>query len=376
MKYAVFGAGLMGSAAVFSLLKEESTEKVFVFDVSRRALNKLSNRLSDSRIICCGSELPFALQAHKDLLYECDAMLSTVPYSNNLYLANLAIETKTSMNDLGGNNTVVQEQFKLSKLAEDVGITVVPDTGLTPGLSSLLTALAIKNLDEVENVNIRVGGLPQEPKGVLNYALVFSVNGLINEYVEPVEVLRNGKKKVVEPLTELEEISFYLNGEKKSFEAFMTSGGTSTMPRTLEGKVQNLDCKTIRYKGHCKYFKALYDLGLLSKPKVRLEIEKHLEDILPKGEKDMILMRVTAEGYRNGKKAAVSYEMVDFYDEKSGFSAMQRTTAFTAAEITKMLAFGEIGEKGVIEQELYVPADLVLERLRRKYDIKIYVRIS
>ena len=40
----------------------------------------------------------------------------------------------------------------------------------------------------------------------------------------------------------------YVNGVK--LEAFTTSGGLGTMCETYDGKVENLDYKTMRYPGH------------------------------------------------------------------------------------------------------------------------------
>jgi lysine 6-dehydrogenase len=88
------------------------------------------------------------------------------------------------------------------------------------------------------------GGLPQDPKPPLNYQLVFSVEGLINEYVEVARVIRDGKIVEVDSMTEIEALEF---PGFPALEAFQTSGGTSTLPDTFLGKVRELDYKTIRY---------------------------------------------------------------------------------------------------------------------------------
>ena len=62
--------------------------------------------------------------------------------------------------------------------------------------------------EEVEEIHTRVGGLPQEPKPPLDYSLIFSVQGLTNEYIEIAEVIRESKLEKVKPLTEIEEIVF------------------------------------------------------------------------------------------------------------------------------------------------------------------------
>ena len=71
---------------------------------------------------------------------------------------------------------------------------------------------------------------------------------MINEYCEPCEAIVNGELREVPPLEEREEFS--LDGV--TYEAFNTSGGLGTLCETLEGKVRNLNYRTIRYPGHAR----------------------------------------------------------------------------------------------------------------------------
>ena len=111
------------------------------------------------------------------------------------------------MCDLGGNLHVVKEQLALHDKAKDAGITVVPDCGLAPGMTNVLARAGIESLDTVDSVHIRVGGLQQDPRPPLDYALIFAVEGLINEYTEPCMALRGGKITYEEPLVDFEQIS-------------------------------------------------------------------------------------------------------------------------------------------------------------------------
>lgn len=63
---------------------------------------------------------------------------------------------------------------------------------------------------------------------------MFSVEGLINEYVEPARILRKGKLTTIDPLTEPED--FHI-ARFSPLVAFHTSGGTSMLPETFEGRV-------------------------------------------------------------------------------------------------------------------------------------------
>ena len=161
---------------------------------------------------------------------------------------------------MGGNLDATGEVLNLSDLAKKQGVTLLPDCGLAPGLVANLTMVGMKQFDQVDRIKLRVGGLPQIPEGPFKYSLVFSTEGLINEYVEPALALRKGAIKLIPSMSDLEMIPF--PPPWGHLEAFTTSGGTSTLPQSLQGKVRELDYKTIRYPGHCSMVLTLLDCGL------------------------------------------------------------------------------------------------------------------
>src|SRR5207245_2122224 len=176
--------------------------------------------------------------------------------------ARAAVEARTNFCDLGGNNDVVAAELALHGEAEKQGLNIIPDCGLAPGMVAVLVAHGAARFEKLEKIQLRVGGLPQNPKPPLDYQLVFSVEGLINEYVERARVIRNGAITFVDSMTEIEQLEFAPPFGR--MEAFQTSGGTSTLPETFLGRVRELDYKTIRYPGHCAKFKTMIDLGLCS----------------------------------------------------------------------------------------------------------------
>jgi lysine 6-dehydrogenase len=298
------------------------------------------------------------------LMRKFDCAISAIPYFHNYRLASSAVAARCNFIDLGGNNDVVAREFSLSADAKRRGVAIVPDCGLAPGLASNLTALGLAEFGgEAERVNLRVGGLPQHPKPPLNYMIVFAVEGLINEYVEPSIIIENHRVKTVPSMTGVEKINFKGFG---ALEAFYTSGGTSTMPATLKDRVRFLDYKTIRYPGHAEKIRLLMDLGLASGKTLapfnaapRKMLEKLLIEKLAFKDRDLVLMRAAIEDRRK----RVVFELID--REKSGLTAMMRSTGFPAAAIAEMIVAGEISKKGTLKHELDIPADILVAKLRR-----------
>jgi lysine 6-dehydrogenase len=372
MQVALLGSGMMGKAIAFDLARNDKIEKILVCDIDISQAKKVAEFVGSDKIKPTWVDVR-NLKGTRETLENSKVIVSAIHYQFNYELAQMAIELGADFVDLGGNNTVVEKQLSLNEKAKSKGVTVIPDTGLAPGLVQVLTAHGAKQFDSLEDVHLRVGGLPQNPTPPLNYSLVFSIEGLINEYIEDAVVIRDGKVQTVKPLTETEQLSFPAPFDQ--LEAFQTSGGTSTLPQTFYGRVKNLDYKTIRYPGHQKLFKTIIDLGFCSSQMVEIDgvkiIPRHLtgkilESYLNGDNRDVALVSVELSGEKAGKKEHLTYRMVDYYDEQNELTAMMRSTGFPSAIIAQMLAEGKITKKGAVPQELSVPTDLFVEEMSRR----------
>ncbi len=376
MKVLVLGSGQMGKGAAYDLVKQDSIEQIILADIDKKCAEALAKEVGD-KAVAMTVDAKNRSQLVK-VFSEVDSVISAVSYTLNVLHTEVAIETGTHMCDLGGGWTVVQQQLEMNDKARDAGVTVVPDCGLAPGMVSVLAREGIEYLDRVESVKIRVGGLQQEPRPPLNYALIFSVEGLINEYIEPCVALRDGKIKIEDPLVGFEEITFPAPFGK--LEAFNTSGGTSTLPHTYEGKVNELDYKTIRYPGHGHKMWCLMKLGLMQSDELDVDgkkiaprrvLEKLLEKNLPPSGKDVTLLRVMVDGWKGTEPRNIEYEVIDYFDDATGLTSMMRTTSFPASVTAMMMADGRISKRGVLTPERCIPPDLFIEELRaRGIDIK------
>lgn len=372
MKVLVLGAGKMGHGAVYDLVHNSpDVENVTVADFDFKKAEEIVANVGTTKVTAKHINVENYADV-VELMKEHDSAISCVNYWYNVELSKAAIETKTNFCDLGGNNYIVDEQLAMDEAAKAIGINIIPDCGLAPGMVSVLAMHGAKRFDEVEEIHIRVGGLPQNPKTLLEYQLVFSVEGLINEYIEVARVIRDGKIVEVESMTELESLSFE---GFPPLEAFQTSGGTSTLPDTFLGKIKQLDYKTIRYAGHCEKFKTMIDLGLCSSEellvdyvnvKPRKVFAELLTKHLPADEPDYVLVRLDFVGKKDGKTKKLRFDIVDKEDETTGLSAMMRTTAFPASIIAQMMAKGDVLMCGATPQEKAIDSDKFVAELARR----------
>ncbi len=259
--YAILGSGMQGTAAAYDLARFASPVRILMGDISLEKAQRSAARVNKlvGRDICETQQVdcldPVALSA---FLQPVDVLVSAVPYHFQPQIVPVAIASKTSMVDMGNDTADTFTALEKDAEAKANGIVFVPDTGLAPGLVNSLGNYFIEQLDKTDTVRLYCGGLPQHPKPPFNYMLVFSLEGLVGEYTDETIVLREGEVQAIDTMIELETI--YVDGLGE-MEAFTTSGGTSTSPYTLKGKLRNYEYKTVRYPGHCEKMKLFKDHG-------------------------------------------------------------------------------------------------------------------
>jgi len=353
MNTLVLGSGIVGSAAVWDLVRRGHT--VTVADADRDAAAAVADQF-DARPAYLDVGDPDRLDA---LMKDSDAVVSAVPYRFGVAVAEAAIRAGTHYADFGGNPTVVAAQTALNEAAVAADVLVVPDCGLAPGLANVLANLLIDTTPgRARSVQMRVGALPQEPHGALGYQLAFSPAGLINEYAEQCEILESGRYRTVDPLTRFETVEWDGWGP---LEAFSTAGGTSTMCLQMQGMVDDLEYKTLRFPGHGRIFAAIREMGLFNEsdePAPRSVLIAALERTLPRGAADLVLARVWIETDR----ATRVLEIEDVFDGR--FSALARTTAFPATALTDLVLRDEITLRGVYSMQRAVDGALLVDELR------------
>src|SRR5438067_4585012 len=373
MRMLVLVAGLQGSACAYDLLQNPEVTEVRLADLHTGHLPQFLAPYSGERLIFTPLDVRDK-EAVLALMRESDAAMSAIPYYFNFELAQLAVEAGVHISDLGGNTEIVFKQKTLAGAAKKKGITIIPDCGLAPGMVNILAEHGIRQLDSVESVRIFVGGLPQHPEPPLNYQIVYSLEGVLDYYTTLSWVLRNGKRTQVKALSELEPVNF--GDGVGTLEAFHTAGGLSTMAFRYEGKIPEMEYKTLRYPGHAERMEAIRELGLLELDPVEVNGMKVIPReafmaivgprLTKRDGRDLVALRVVVSGTKGGSPKTVTWELIDRYDEQHHISAMMRTTGFSLSITGMMQVRGEVKPAGVHTPDECVPADRYIEELRQR----------
>jgi lysine 6-dehydrogenase len=351
-KYAVFGAGMMGRVMVQDLLESESDAEVTLCDVDESSLVETESDRVTIRVVDVTDRT-----ATVNVLREHDVAIGGLPHGRSLALVEAAVEAGTSLVDLVGSGP--DQRAALSDRAKVAGCLIVPGCGVAPGISNFCIGQGVELLDETRTGVIYVGGIPKRKRPPLFYETVYLMESVFNACLRPATILERGKEVTVEPMSGLETISF---DEVGPLEAYYTDG-LASLSLTMQGKIkENLFEKTLRYPGHVERLLFLRECGLLGREPVRvgddeviprdlvLQVLKPHLKLGPEG--DLLVMRVMVEGTKSGREVRHTFELIDAYDVEKHHTAMGRTTGYTATIAARMIANGELDDKGVVFPEL------------------------
>jgi saccharopine dehydrogenase-like NADP-dependent oxidoreductase len=392
-KILLIGLGKQGRAALWDLVRSEVVEEVIATDISSEA-EEYVRSLKSSKVTFVRSDLKDEDRL-SELMRDIDLVVDLAPGQFTFSIAKLTVKNgkhlvnamylidPTSVTDPDRYRKLREEVERLDELAREKNITVLPEFGLDPGIDLVLTGQAVKELDEIHELYTYGAGIP-EPKAAatnpLKYKVTWSFDGVLRSYKRPARVIQDGRVEVVPSNAifspenchevEIEGIGIldaYLNGDAVEYaERF-------GLLKTLRFAARY----SMRWSGHCQFWKKLVDLHFLDDTPIKvgnvtvtpreflvalLEPQLRLRD----DERDIAIVRVDARGVKNSKRTRAGYQLIDYRDLSTGFTAMQRTTGFTASIGAQTILRGDISKKGIIFPGTDIPFNVFKAELEKR----------
>ena len=340
-KVIVLGLGKIGKLAA-ELLHNSGFEVTGVDIVEPQAAIPFSFKFLD---LANTADVKAELSQH-------DAVLSCLPFNFNIALAQAAHDVGIHYFDLTEDVPTTQAIIEMSATAKGL---MAPQCGLAPGFIGIVGADLITQFDDCRSCKMRVGALPQNPTGLMGYAFNWSPEGVVNEYLNDCEVIEDGERKMVSAMEWLEDI--YIDGIR--LEAFTTSGGLGTMCDTYQGKVDNIDYKSMRYPGHAAQMNFFFHELLMR------DDRKHAGEVLVKAkppvQDDVVYVHAAAEGMVEGRmerrEFVRGYRPIEVAGQQR--TAIAWTTAGSVVAIIEMVRDGKLPAQGFLKQEDISLADFL-----------------
>jgi len=348
MKILVLGAGLVGGPIAIDLARNNEFTVTSV-DLSSEALARLEH-INGITTVQADLDNPEIL---KSIISNHDLVISAVPGFMGFRTLERIIECGKNVVDIA---FFPEDMFLLDAKAVEMGVTVICDIGVAPGMSNVLIGYGASKLDTLEKGITYVGGLPVVRTWPYEYKAVFSPIDVIEEYTRPARYIDGGRLVVREALSDPELLDFPNVGTLEAF----NSDGLRTLATTIKGDY--LIEKTLRYKGHIEKMAVLRDTGFFNKEPILINgvmispLEFTSRLLFPKwklqeGEEDLTVMKVITEGLKDGIRHRYTWDLYDRFNKVTGIHSMARTTGYTATAVARLLLKGLYQKTGVSAPE-------------------------
>ena len=396
-KIIVLGLGKQGKAALYDIFHNCKNTQIIVADSHPEMTKHISQYPEDKvkavRIDASNESELFSLI--KDASIVIDALPGSFAFSVAKAAAEAGVNLVSSMyyiNPLESESQKIQEISdqldKINEVAKNKGITILPEFGLDPGIDLILGAEALSEFDTVEEFNSYGTGLPiaNSAQNPIKYRFSWSVPGVMRAYKRPARIIRNGHDLEIDGKEIFStENRHLLNIKEFDMPMECYPNGNSTYYAELFGlnsSIKTMGRYACRWPGHCDFWQTMVKSGFLNDDPIKVgsnqvspiefttsllnsQAQFHYGD----SDKDIAMVRVDMSGSKNGNKKRIVYQLLDFRDMKTGFTAMQRTVGFTMGIGARLIFEGKISKKGVISP-IDIPYKIIKQELS-KYDMKI-----
>jgi len=371
------GCGIQGRTALYDLASDQNVSHIICADLQFDELSKIEaftnmEKITTARI---DAENKSALL---NLYEKVDVVIDLLPKEFKTHVNETALEAKVNV----VNTSYMYHPEALDKKAKEAGITIMPECGLDPGIDLVIYGDARTRFDSLSVINSYCGGFPEIKActNPMNYKLSWIWRGVLSSIMRDGRIIKD--RQIIEiPSAQqhdepfVHEIEFPNLG---SLEAIPNGDAVFFTDRMgLTETIVNTGRYSLRWPGWSAFWRPLKKLGFLSEDPVEgLEgtvspmdfMEKHLGPQLAyrDDEKDLIAMINIFEGMQENKKMRFTSSMLIERDLETGILAMSKGVAYTACIVAKMIANGEIKEKGVLSPMTHIPVAPFMERLKKR----------
>ncbi|MCP4719346.1 MAG: saccharopine dehydrogenase [Desulfobacteraceae bacterium] len=371
------GCGIQGRTALHDLASDDGVSEVICADIQFDELSKIAGFTNMEKI----TQVRVDAQNKADLLdlyKQVDVVIDLLPKEFKTFVYEAALEAKVSV----VNTNYAYSPEALDKRAKQAGITIMPECGLDPGIDLVIYGDARQRFDSLSVINSYCGGFPERKActNPMNYKVSWIWRGVLSSIMREGRIIKDGKTidipgenqhdpVFVHPIEfpELGTLEAIPNGDAVFFTDRM--GVTKDIVHT--GRY------SLRWPGWSDFWRPLKEFGFLSEdPVPGLGSKVSPRDFLDKflgprmkyqeDEKDLIAMINIFEGIKDNKPMRLTSSMLIERDLDTGILAMSKGVGYTACIVAKMIARGEITEKGVLSPLTHIPVAPFMERLKKR----------
>ncbi len=386
MKVLILGIGLQGKTALYDLVNSDGVEEIIAADFEIDALEKLVETNQYDRVQCEFLDARKQESIDKLMALNPNVVIDLLPVG----FINKVVESAVKHGvHFVNTNSRTSKMIELAEEAKKKGITLLPEFGLDPGIDLVLLGEAYRGMVDVEEIMMYGAGIPEieAADNVLKYKETWTFEGVVRSYFRPAKLIRNGliipikENEVFNPDNRHEidvkgigNLEVFPNGDALRFLDVL---GITDLNSAKFKNIKSMGRYTMRYLGHCKFWKKLIDLHLLDDEPIILNevaidrkeylaqvIKPHIQ--LKSNERDIAIVRVELVGYKAGEKIRAIYQVLDKRDLETGFTGMNRTVGYTVSIGAQLIGKNKVSKRGLLSPVDDIPFELLEEELKKR----------
>ncbi len=392
MKVLLLGVGLQGKAALHDLVQSEKVTELIAADYDIKSLQEFVKTKKYPKVQTEFFDASKQEDIDKLMGQKPDVVIDLLPVTYMDNVAKIAVKHGINLVNTFYLSLAIKE---LDKKAKNNGIAILPEFGMDPGIDLVLMGEAMRELENVEVINSYGAGIPEleAANNPLKYKVTWTFEGILRSYFRAGRIIKDGKiveikendmynpkhihEMDIESIGKLEAIP---NGDALKY---LNSFGIEEQSEKFK-QIKHMGRYSMRWSGHCEFWKKMVDLHLLDNEPIDLDgvkinrkkylakvIEPHIQ--LEPEERDLAILLIELVGLKDGKKTRAIYQVIDKRDLKTGFTAMSRTVGFTASIGAQMLGTNQITKKGLLSPVNDIPFDFFKKELEKR-NINIMIK--
>lgn len=377
------GAGRQALSAIYDLVETSDIEKILLIDIDSESLRKRKKLINSPKIETEIIDLR-DVETLADAMKDYDVVINGSSHIFNMDVMDACIESKTNYTDFGGLFHWAIEQLKRDEDFRKAGITGIVGSGSAPGIVNVLVKYATDRLDTVEDILILDAIINRSAKGY-KFVPPYALDTIIEEFTMNNYEFKDGEFVELPPFSGKITVDFpEPYGTLNLYN--MIHSEVATMPLTYKDKgIKNVAFKLALPTLFEERLRFLIENGLGNREKINvkgaeisprdflLEIFETKPGVTMDTPDDCKLLRVIVKGTKNGKDCTYQVE-TDLHHHPWGMSNGHFSVGFPGAVTAKMLARGDIKEKGFFTGEAVIDTDIYFRELEKR-DIKVYAKV-
>ena len=378
MKFLILGGcGTQGRTALYDLASDKNVEHIICADIRFDELEKIRS-FTDMEKISTVTMDAQNKESLIDLYQKVDVVIDLLPKDFKRFVNQAALETSVSV----VNTNYAENSADLDAEAKRAGIAIMPECGLDPGIDLVICGDAKERFDEIHLINSYCGGFPEKSActNPLNYKVSWIWKGVLSSTMRDGRIIKDKKIINIPAINQHDEayihtINFPGLGELEAIPNGDAVYFTDLMG--LSDTIVETGRYSLRWPGWSAFWRPMKQLGFLNDDKVQgLDCDITPLDFLDKflgpkleyadEEKDLTAMINVFEGIKDQKKIRSTSTMLIERDLETGIMAMSKGVGYTAAIVARMIARGDIIEKGVLSPLKHIPIEKFMKSLKKR----------